>query len=56
MIRKAEEEGFGYCSNYGECEAVCPKRISIHHIARANCDYHKASFTVWQGTGGKAAR
>lgn len=56
MVRKAEEEGFGYCSNYGECEAVCPKRIGIHHIARANCDYHKASFLVFRGTGGKAPR
>lgn len=54
MIRKAEDEGFGYCSNYGECEAVCPKRISIHFIARANRDFHKASFAYGAGKGGKA--
>ncbi len=53
MIHKAEEEGFGYCSNYGECEAVCPKRIAIHFIARANRDFHKASFAHGAGKGGK---
>ena len=35
-------EGFGYCSNYAECEAVCPKEISIDFIARMNRDYLKA--------------
>jgi len=42
MIAQAEKEGFGYCSNYRECEAVCPKRISINFIAFANRDFHKA--------------
>lgn len=55
MIRTAEAEGFGHCTNYGECEAVCPKRISIRHIARANKDFHKASFALWSGSGGKAS-
>jgi succinate dehydrogenase / fumarate reductase iron-sulfur subunit len=35
-------EGFGSCSNEGECEAVCPKEISITSIARMNRDYAKA--------------
>jgi succinate dehydrogenase / fumarate reductase iron-sulfur subunit len=38
------EEMFGSCTNYGECEAVCPKEISIDFIARMNRDYLKAQF------------
>jgi succinate dehydrogenase / fumarate reductase iron-sulfur subunit len=38
------EEYFGSCTNYGECEAVCPKGISIDFIARMNRDYLKAKF------------
>ncbi len=33
------EEYFGSCSNYGECEAVCPKGISLEFIARMNRDW-----------------
>jgi succinate dehydrogenase / fumarate reductase iron-sulfur subunit len=36
------EEQFGSCTNFGECEVVCPKRISIDFIARLNRDYLKA--------------
>ena len=36
------EEHFGSCTNFGECEAVCPKGISIDFIARLNRDYLKA--------------
>ncbi len=36
------EDYFGSCSNYRECEAVCPKGISIDFIARMNRDYVKA--------------
>ena len=32
-------KGFGSCSNEGECEAVCPKEISITNIARMNREY-----------------
>ena len=38
------ESMFGSCTNYGECEAVCPKEISIDWIARMNRDYLKAQF------------
>jgi len=38
-----DHEGFGMCSNEGECEAVCPKEISISNIARMNREYFKAS-------------
>ena len=36
------EEYFGSCTNYGECEAACPKEISIDFIAMLNRDYFKA--------------
>lgn len=42
MIEQMDEEGFGYCSNHGECEAVCPKGISIVNIARMRREYWKA--------------
>ena len=42
MVEQMEAEGFGACSNYKECEAVCPKEISIDWIARMNRDYLKA--------------
>ncbi|MBN1104067.1 MAG: succinate dehydrogenase/fumarate reductase iron-sulfur subunit [Deltaproteobacteria bacterium] len=44
MLRKMDELGFGNCSNETECEAVCPKEISISHIARFNREFLKASF------------
>ena len=37
-------EYFGSCTNHGECEAACPKRISIDVIALMNTDYRKAKF------------
>lgn len=42
MVETMDAEGFGNCSNHGECEAVCPKEISIHHIARMRKEYVKA--------------
>ena len=42
MVERHDAEGFGSCSNEGECEAVCPKEISITNIARMNRDYFKA--------------
>lgn len=38
------EEFFGSCTNMGECEAACPKGISIDFIAAMNRDYRKAKF------------
>ena len=43
MVRQADAEGFGSCSNEGECEAVCPKQISIRNIARMVLDYAQAT-------------
>jgi len=42
MVEQAEREGFGACSNEGECQAVCPKEISVAHIARMNREYLRA--------------
>lgn len=42
MVEQMDAEGFGSCSNHGECEAVCPKEISISNIARMRRDYFKA--------------
>ena len=35
---------FGSCTNHGECEAACPKEISIDVIALMNADYLTAKF------------
>jgi succinate dehydrogenase / fumarate reductase iron-sulfur subunit len=42
MLDRHDAEGFGSCSNEGECEAVCPKEISLANIAAMNRDYLKA--------------
>jgi succinate dehydrogenase / fumarate reductase, iron-sulfur subunit len=42
MVDRHDEEGFGSCSNEGECEAVCPKEIPITNIARMNREYFRA--------------
>lgn len=42
MVDRHDAEGFGSCSNEGECEAVCPKEIPITNIARMNREYFKA--------------
>ena len=39
MVDQMDHEGFGMCSNEGECQAVCPKEISIASIARMNREY-----------------
>lgn len=38
MVDKMDGEGFGGCTNHGECEAVCPKEISIDFIGQLNRD------------------
>ncbi|MCE9599225.1 MAG: succinate dehydrogenase/fumarate reductase iron-sulfur subunit [Spirochaetia bacterium] len=39
MVAQMDEEGFGNCTNQYECEAVCPKEISVDFIAQMNRDY-----------------
>ena len=45
MITQADKEGFGACTNTGDCEAVCPKEIKINHISFMNKSFIKAMFT-----------
>jgi len=44
MIAQADSEGFGSCSNEGECEAVCPKEIPLSNIARMTREYIKSTW------------
>lgn len=43
MVNQMDQEGFGGCTNTGECTSVCPKGISQEFIARMNRDFLKAS-------------
>ena len=43
MVEQMQEEAFGACTNFGECEAQCPKGISIKFIGRMNRDYFRAT-------------
>ena len=43
MVDRHDAEGFGSCSNEGECEAVCPKEISITNIVRMNREFVRAT-------------
>lgn len=45
MVAAMDKEGFGNCTNENECEASCPKEISVAHIARMNRDYIRARIT-----------
>ncbi|MGE5358793.1 MAG: succinate dehydrogenase/fumarate reductase iron-sulfur subunit [Bacteroidales bacterium] len=49
MVRQMDAEGFGSCSNEGECEAVCPKEISLEHIARMRREYFRALWAKPRG-------
>ena len=43
MVRQMDAEGFGNCTNHYECEASCPKSISVDVIAKLNRDYALAA-------------
>lgn len=55
MIARHDQEGFGSCTNYYECEAACPKEISVKHIAMLNREYARAAFTVPAEAGAASA-
>ncbi len=42
MTQQMTAEGFGDCSNHGECQSVCPKGISIDAIAQMRREYIRA--------------
>jgi succinate dehydrogenase / fumarate reductase iron-sulfur subunit len=39
MVAQLDAEQFGTCTNFAECEAVCPKSVKLEHIARMNRDF-----------------
>ncbi len=43
MVEQMDREGFGNCTNHFECEAACPKGISVNFIARLNREYLRAA-------------
>ncbi len=43
MVAQMDKEGFGACTNLQECEAACPKGISVRVIAEMNRDFLRAS-------------
>lgn len=45
MVRQMDDEGFGHCTNIGECSTACPKEISMDFIAMLNRDLVKATIT-----------
>lgn len=46
MVAKMDEVGFGNCTNEAECEAACPKGISITNIARMNREFVFGALTT----------
>ncbi|MBU8932647.1 MAG: succinate dehydrogenase/fumarate reductase iron-sulfur subunit [candidate division Zixibacteria bacterium] len=46
MVAQMSAEGFGGCTNFFECEAVCPKEISVDTIAKLNREYMMARIKV----------
>jgi len=46
MVEQMDAEGFGNCTNQYECEAACPKEISVDNIARLNREYLSATLTA----------
>ncbi|MBI4858896.1 MAG: succinate dehydrogenase/fumarate reductase iron-sulfur subunit [Candidatus Riflebacteria bacterium] len=45
MIQVMQDAGFGNCTNESECEAACPKSISVSHIARMNREFLLSTLT-----------
>lgn len=43
MVAAMENAGFGSCTNHGECEATCPKEVSVNFIAKLNRELIRAS-------------
>lgn len=46
MVAQMDAEEFGTCTNHGECEAACPKAVSLEHIAQMNRDFIWSSLTL----------
>jgi succinate dehydrogenase / fumarate reductase iron-sulfur subunit len=46
MVRAMDAAGFGNCTNENECEAACPKEISVTNIARMNREHLRSSLAA----------
>lgn len=46
MVTQMDLEGFGGCTNFGECQEACPKEISVETIAHLNRDFLKATLSA----------
>ena len=55
MVRQMDKEGFGNCTNQYECEAACPKEISVRWITKLNRDYAVAAVKEALGNSPKVA-
>ena len=55
MVSQMDKEGFGSCRNYYECEAVCPKEISVRFIGEMNRDWRRAAVSHHEAQRGAAA-
>ena len=49
MVQQMDKEGFGNCGNIHNCEAECPKGISVRNIARLNKELLRAGLTSADG-------
>jgi succinate dehydrogenase / fumarate reductase iron-sulfur subunit len=49
MVRQMDKEGFGNCSNYYACEAVCPASVPAAFIGRMNREFTAASLKEMAG-------
>ncbi|KPK79889.1 MAG: hypothetical protein AMS25_11055 [Gemmatimonas sp. SM23_52] len=43
MVAQMDVEGFGNCTNHRDCQAVCPKAVSVDNIARLNRDFIRST-------------
>jgi len=55
MVGQMDAEGFGSCTNHGECEATCPKGINLTNIARLNRDYIRATLSAGTREAGRSS-
>ena len=55
LVRAMDAEGFGNCTNENECEAACPKSISVQNIARMNRDWLWSSLSADEPAAGSSA-
>jgi len=56
MVKTMDDAGFGNCTNYGECQAHCPKGITLDVIAKLNRDYLRARVKEFFSSTGKARK